>query len=131
MRSHGVANFPDPSSSGGFNDKQAVVSALEAVSAAVATAAQSACGHLIPAGEGLGGQTVRPVTVADQQFYLKAVSCMRSHGFPDFPDPIFSGGGVSLPPTPSINTQSPQYSRAAQVCKKLIPAGLPDSGNGG
>ena len=75
-------------------------------------AAQNDCSHLIPAGEGLGGQNAKPVTTEDQHYYLRAVACMRSHGFPTFPDPIFSGGSVSLPPTPSINTQSPQYAQA-------------------
>lgn len=129
MRSHGVPNFPDPSSGGGLN-KPAVVSALEAVSAAQAKSAQSACSHLVPADESLGGQIVHPITAQDQQYYLKAVACMRAHGFANFPDPIFSGGSVSLPPTPSLNTHSPQFTRANATCTKLIPAGLPDSGQG-
>jgi hypothetical protein len=128
MRDHGVTNFPDPSAGGGI-DKEEVVNALNAVSAATSNSAQHDCAHLVPANGGLSGQSTQPVTAQDQHYYLRAVACMRAHGFPTFPDPIFSNGGVSLPPTPSINTQSPQYARAAQICKKLIPAGLPESGN--
>lgn len=130
MRAHGVPNFPDPSSSGGLN-KVDVVTALKAVSAAQAKVAQNDCSHLIPPDESLGGQIVHPITTQDQQYYLRAVACIRSHGFPSFPDPVFSGGSVSLPPIPTINTQSPQFIRANTTCKKLIPAGLPDSGNAG
>jgi hypothetical protein len=129
MRSHGIANFPEPGGSGGFN-KRLIVSALESVSAATATRAQNDCSHVLPPGEDLGGQTLKPVTVQDQRYYLRAVACMRTHGFPTFPDPIFSGGGVSLPPMPSINTQSSQYTQAQQLCTQLIPKGLPDSGQG-
>jgi hypothetical protein len=130
MRAHGVANFPDPSGTGGIN-KSEVVSALEAVSNSRATSAQSACAHLIPAGGGLSGQTNKPITAQDQRYYLRAVACMRTHGFPNFPDPTFSNGTVSFAFTPSINTNSPQYGQAKQTCEKLIPAGLPDSGHGG
>jgi hypothetical protein len=131
MRAHGVTNFPDPTSGGGLNDKAAVVNALEAVSAAIADAAQKDCAHVLPAGEGLGGQIVQPVTAKDQQYYLKAVACMRSHGFPTFPDPVFTGTNVSFAITPSVNTHSAQYANANRICRKLIPAGLPDSGSTG
>jgi hypothetical protein len=130
MRSHGVPNFPDPTSSGGI-PKQGVVSALQAVSKSQVTAAQTACQHLLPAG-GLSGQTVQPITAQDQQYYLNAVACMRAHGITNFPDPVFSGGGVSFSIGHSgIDTNSPQFIQANQTCRKLIPAGLPDSGSGG
>ena len=113
-----------------WDGSAAVVSALKAVSTAIANAAQKDCAHVLPAGEGLGGQVVHPITTQDQQYYLKAVACMRRHGFPTFPDPIFSGGSISLPSTPGIDTQSPQFIRASTNCRKLIPAGLPSSGQG-
>ena len=131
MRAHGVSNFPDPVANGRFDDKRAVVSALESVSTAIGNAAQKVCAHVLPPGQGLGGPVPKPITIQDQQYYLRAVACMRSHGFPTFPDPIFSGGSISLPPTPSVNTTSPQYAQAKAACTKLIPAGLPDSGSTG
>ncbi|HEV3186515.1 MAG TPA: hypothetical protein VGZ04_00545 [Acidimicrobiales bacterium] len=130
MRAHGVTNFPDPGANGGIDNKQAVVNAMKSVSVAIGNAAQKDCAHVLPAGEGLGGQDVKPITTQDQQYYLRAVACMRTHGFPNFPDPIFSGGTIRIPPTPSINTNSSQYVQARDLCTKLIPAGLPDSGNG-
>ncbi len=131
MRSHGVPNFPDPGSSGGIDDKRAVVSALQQVSNSQAEAAQSACRHLLPPGGSLSGQASQPVTAQDQQDYLKAAACMRSHGITNFPDPTFSGGSVSLRIPSSIDTKSTQFTRAAQTCTKLIPRGLPYSRPGG
>jgi hypothetical protein len=123
MRSHGVPNFPDPDSSGGAN-KSAVISALKAVSTAVNLRASNDCEHLLPAGGSLSGQPTETITVQDQQYYLNAIACMRSHGF-SIPDPTFSGGTVHLSVPSSINQNSPQFTQAAQVCKRLIPAGLP------
>jgi hypothetical protein len=127
MRSHGVPSFPDPDGSGGI-PKQAVVSALQAVSSAQAQAAGNACNHLMPGG-GLSGQPSQTITAQDQHYYLEAVACLRAHGFPGFPDPVFSGGSVSFQIPSSIDTTSTQFIHAQQVCSKLIPAGLPHSGN--
>ena len=129
MRSHGVLNFPDPSGSGGI-PKQGVISAEGAVSSTQATVAQNACAHLLPAGGSLSGHASQTVTVQDQQYYLNAVACMRAHGITNFPDPVFSGGGVSFTQPPGIDTSSPQFIQANQVCRRLIPDGLPDSESG-
>jgi hypothetical protein len=128
MRAHGVPNFPDPSSKGGI-PKPALVTALKQVSSAEAAAAQNNCKDLLPS-VGLSGRPVETIPVQDQQDYLHAVACLRSHGIANFPDPVFSGGGVSFPIPSSINTKSTQFIRARQICEKLIPAGLPDSGSG-
>ena len=129
MRSHGVPNFPDPDGSGGI-PKQALINALQAVSSSQAKAAQNACNNLMPAG-GLSGQPAETITAQDQQDYLKAASCLRSHGFPNFPDPTFSGGTVHFDVPSSIDTQSAKFMHAQQICQQLIPAGLPDSGRSG
>ena len=56
---------------------------------------------------------------------------MRSHGITYFPDPVFSGGGVRFPaPSSNVDTTSPRFTQARQICERLIPAGLPYSGNG-
>lgn len=124
MRSHGVPNFPDPASSGGI-PKQAVVSAFQAVSNSQAQAAQSACQHLLPAGGSLSGQPVQTITPADQVDYRKAATCMRSHGFPDFPDPTFRNSSVQVDIPSSIDQNSSQFKTAATICTRLIPTGLP------
>jgi hypothetical protein len=124
MRSHGVTNFPDPDSTGGI-PKPAAGGALSAVSSSLSKAASNDCEHLLPAGGSLGGQPTHVVTAKDQRYYLNAVACMHAHGFATFPDPVFSGGSVNLPIPSSINQNSPQFVHAAQICTKLIPAGLP------
>jgi hypothetical protein len=121
VRAHGVPNFPDPDSSGNFNKQ--VLRQL-GVSDARMRAAEAPCGDLAPAGQ------QAPLTAAQQQDYLRAAACMRSHGISVFPDPVFSGGGVRFPSPPAgVATSSPQFVHARQTCERLIPAGLPYSGS--
>jgi hypothetical protein len=131
MRSHGVPNFPDPASAGGI-PKDAVISAMRAVSNAAAQAAQNSCAHLLPAGQSLSGQPVQTITAQQQRDYLKAAACMRSHGVLNFPEPSFQGGQVEFPMLSRlVDLNSPQVIRAYEFCRKGIPAGLPYSGSGG
>jgi hypothetical protein len=69
------------------------------------------------------GKPVQTIPAQDQQDYLHAVACLRSHGITNFPDPVFSGGSVHFTIPPSINTHSTQFKQAQQICEKLIPAG--------
>jgi hypothetical protein len=69
----------------------------------------------------------RPITTADRPDYLKAAACIRSHGFPDFPNPTFANNTVSFHIPPNIDPNSPQAKRAQAICVKLIPPGLPYS----
>ncbi len=131
MRSHGVPGFPDPTS-GGAIPKGGVVSALRAVSNSQAEAAQNACSHLLPAGGSLSGHPRATVTAQQQQYYLSAAACMRSHGITDFPDPSFSDGQVEFPMLDQlVDTHSTQFARARLTCQKLIPRGLPYSASEG
>jgi hypothetical protein len=128
MRSHGVPNFPDPTSSGGIPKE---TQQQLGVSQSQLDAANGACLHLIPAGESLGGTVTTPITAQQQQDYLKAAACMRSHGITNFPEPSFRGGQVEFPELQHlVDVNSPQFARAYSICRKLIPPGLPDSGSG-
>ena len=71
------------------------------------------------------------ITPADRTDYLEAAACMRSHGFPDFPDPAFQNNNVQLNIPSSIDTNSARFKSAAATCTKLIPAGLPYSKSSG
>jgi len=124
MRSHGVPDFPDPPPS--FNGKFPGSSPQQlGVSESRIRAATGACQNLLPAVQGQA-----PLTAQDQQDYLRAAACMRSHGITSFPDPAFSGGSVHFPiPPSSIDTNSTRFIQARQTCEKLIPAGLPYSGS--
>jgi hypothetical protein len=56
---------------------------------------------------------------------------MRSHGFPDFPDPTFPNNNVQTNIPSSIEQDSSQFRSAAATCTKLIPTGLPYSKSSG
>jgi hypothetical protein len=68
-----------------------------------------------------------PITPADRLDYLKAAACIRSHGFPDFPDPTFGNNTVTFNIPPNIDPNSSQAKSAEAICAKLIPPGLPYS----
>jgi hypothetical protein len=124
VRAHGVPNFPDPGSNGQLS-KEAIIPAFREVGDSRAKAATYACRNLNPTEQGSP-----TLTAQEQQDYLKAAACMRSHGITNFPDPTFPGGTVSFPSLSSIDTKSRQFTQARQTCIKLIPAGLPGSGSG-
>jgi hypothetical protein len=121
MRSHRVPTFPEPNGSGRMPEE---TPQQLGVSGSQFDAAVRACQNLNPK------QPPPALTAQEQQDYLRAAACMRSHGISNFPDPVFSGGGVSFPtPSSSIDISSPEFTRARQTCQRLIPAGLPDSGS--
>lgn len=129
MRSHGVPNFPDPSSTGGIPKEEL---RQLGISQSQLNTANRACQHLIPAGESLSGQTPRTIPAQDQRDYLKAAACMRSHGITSFPEPAFQNGQVEFPRLEHlVDINSPQFRAAVKICQKDIPPGLPDSGSQG
>jgi hypothetical protein len=119
MRSHGIPNWPDPTS-GGFFDKSKLrplglnVSRVRALE-------EGPCNIPLPSPQGY------TITPADRADYLKAATCMRSHGFPDFPDPTFQNNSLQTNIPASVNQDAPKFKSAATTCTKLIPAGLPYS----
>ncbi len=127
MHEHGVPNFPEPQ----VSEHGSEVSVKIAVPAGVGhnprfKSAQAACRKLLPSG-GPGHQTA--LTPTQQEQYLKAAACIRSHGVPNFPDPTFSGGGVHIAHQ-GLNERSPAFKAAVQACESLIPGGVHGSGSG-
>ena len=84
--------------------------------------AEQACRSLLPPSSG-----TQTITAQDQVDYLRAAQCMRAHGVPQFPDPVFADGGVHFPVPPGLDTHAPQVTGAIAICRRLIPAGLPYS----
>ena len=115
MRSHGVPNFPDPDAQGTFQPFNT------GVSKQISTAANDACEHLLPSSGGGGGAGRR----GDQQklaFGLRSARCMRSHGYPSYPDPpnanaSSQGSGTRFEGT-GIDTKSPRFQTTETVCEK-------------
>jgi hypothetical protein len=82
--------------------------------------AQSACQHLLPQG------TPPPGAELHQQFLsaVKSARCMRSHGYPDWPDPQVVNGRVGIGfPSSGIDVNSPQFQSAAKACGQPVPPG--------
>jgi hypothetical protein len=108
MRSHGVPNFPDPTSGRAFKN------AFNTKSPAFASA-DAACQHLMPAG-GQPNQSVRQ-TPAHVTALLAFARCLRGHGFANFPDPT-SNGQVThqMIASAGINLHQPALVQAADAC---------------
>jgi hypothetical protein len=112
MRSHGVTNFPDPT---GGNNKEAVVSALQAVGNSQAQAAQTACMPVNGGSPGTG-QSAGP-SQARTAAMLAFARCIRGHGFPTFPDPTSSGQLThEMLASAGINLQQPAVLQAGDAC---------------
>lgn len=86
MRSHGVPNFPDPTSNEGI-DKEKII---RLGNGPHVQAASNACRHLMPA-SGLGPPTTTQPTRARVAAALAFARCVRDRGFPNFPDPTVGG----------------------------------------
>jgi hypothetical protein len=110
MRSHGVPSFPDPNAQGEFPTFSTGVSKQTSV------AANGVCKHLLRRGGGGGGGGTGTPEERQQKFTfaLKVAQCLRTHGFPTFPDPGASGQSVP----PGVKTDSPQFQAAESGCEK-------------
>jgi hypothetical protein len=124
MRSHGIPNWPDPQSNGGFDKSK--LRALGVNPAQIRAIEERSCNY-----DFQNGSQAQTITPAEQAEYLRAAACMRSHGFPGFPDPTFPNGNVSTNIPPSIDQDSSRFKGTAEICTRLIPAGLPYSSAGG
>ncbi len=75
------------------------------------------------------GSKPNPVTSA-----LAFSECMRTHGEPNFPEPVFHGHSASIDITlaSGVDPNSPQYAAANKACKHLLPnKGVPPKGSEG
>lgn len=108
MRAHGDPGFPDPDSQGLFPHPAGLRY----------QSASTACGRLLPS---------EPLTAAQKQEHvsqaLKFSACMRSHGVPDFPDPVIVQGGtaVGFDPPRGADQSSPSFQAAVRACRKIEP----------
>jgi hypothetical protein len=120
MRSNGVLNYPDPTSSGALVKKS--LQQL-GVSSSRFQAAASGCNHLLP--NGGRGPSAAQLQFARAQG-LSFSQCVRAHGLPNFPDPA-SDGRIPDPATVGINQGSPKFRAANQACGKYRPPYMPSN----
>ena len=134
MRSHGVPDYPDPSSG------QLPKGGAQAfgVSSSVFSAAQSACHHLLPDAGSFQEQASQctlagdcPPAVVQQMMGIdrKFAQCMRSHGVPNWPDPAIGLQGspefrLSKAGITHDQTHSAPMSDTITECQRLEGATL-------
>jgi hypothetical protein len=114
MRSHGIADFPDPTpgpngQGGGFHIRGGPGSDLDPDNPRY-EAANRACQALLPYGGALPAPTASQLAE-----YTKFAACIRQHGFPSFPDP--NGQGVFV--LHNFDLSSPQFQSAQQTCSSV------------
>jgi hypothetical protein len=122
MRSHGVANFPDPvvhvSGSGGATSASVGIRITPQIKGSpVFKSAANACKHILPAPSGQSsGQSDHPPTQALVAF----ARCLRTHGFPRFPDPNAQGElSLEMVNAAGINLHTPALLTAAKGCTSV------------
>lgn len=111
IRSHGVPGFPDPSSPRQFKSSFAGNEQSPAFQSAA-----KACQHLLPGG-GAGGHAQAPPDRTQIAAELAFARCLRSHGFPSFPDPSSTGElSYEMLTSAGIDIHQPAVLRAADAC---------------
>jgi hypothetical protein len=136
MRSDGVPDFPDPDSSGHLPkaDPQQL-----GVSSSQLQTAQQTCQHLLPSNGGaINTDSIQQCMLANEcppalvQQVLNEernfARCMRSHGVPNWPDPVIDSQGrpvfaISISKN-GFDPYSPQIWAKGNGCSHLMP-GLP------
>ena len=117
MRAHGLTNLPDP---GGprTGDAGVQVSILGVVIPSSidihAPAFRSALKICMKKATGSSGPP--KATAAQRRAALAFSRCMRHHGVPNFPDPVFKNGGIGEAPPPGVSANSPALLRAQKAC---------------
>jgi hypothetical protein len=138
MRSHGVLKFPDPDAAGGGAIPKADPQQL-GVSAARLQAAQQACKQLIPGtGTTQEQQMETQCAMADDcsqavvQKWMSGLQtlarCLRTHGVPNWPDPLIDSRGLPHYPyeEAGIDHRSSAIQAKVQTCVDLTGfEGLP------
>jgi hypothetical protein len=112
MHSHGVPSLPDPTVS-----PRAFKDALNSKSRAFESA-YTVCGHLLPPGRPSSQHTARSPRQVDA--LLAFARCLRSHGYPSFPDPTSSGEVTrQMLARAGIDLHEPAVVQAADACTSV------------
>jgi hypothetical protein len=129
MRSHGVPNFPDPSSSGAVPKETAQ---QLGVSNSQLQTALNACQHLLPDTGNIDDNPAALHRWWSQMLHF--AQCMHSHGVPNWPDPSAysqdplrptfnlhaAGIGFHLGAQPGNIVNSPQIEAKVRQCQSVV-----------
>jgi hypothetical protein len=120
MRSHGVNNFPDPKVKTSAGSTSVIIGINPSISGQPAfKTAQKACQHILSK-PGNGPDSSPAQQHARVQALLAFAQCLRSHGFPNFPDPSSSGDlSQNAIRQAGISFQNPALLTAGQNCTSV------------
>jgi hypothetical protein len=127
MRTHGLANYPDPTRNG----LPKVGAQQLGVTSAAFQAAETACQYSLPT----SGQSSQAQDQQMMNVMLNFARCVRSHGVPNWPDPLAESdpgqpGTPGFPRTMTgVNQNAPQVKSAIASCQHFM-AGI-GYGSGG
>lgn len=110
MRSHGVQNFSDDSSGGGFE----IPSTIDTQSPSYISAYR-ACANLQP-----GRIVPRAPSERQERQLVASARCMRTHGV-IVADPRFQGPYITLDVPDETTMQSSAFKRAEKACDYPVP----------
>lgn len=114
MRSHGISDFPDPTTSPGggvsFQINGGPGSDLGRNNPSF-EAADQACRSLLP-----GGGSQPPVSAQKIAAEITWAHCMRTHGLPSFPDPNSQGAFDSS----KFDESTPVFQSASNACQSMM-----------
>jgi len=117
LRAHGVPNYPDPNASG-----QEPPGSKQLIFTPHGQAAVGACSYW-------GNRIHNDVAAQNQAArgeYVRFAHCMRAHGLPNFPDPVYAEGRVEFVLRASqdgFDPHSPQVLAKAHQCESVLPPG--------
>lgn len=115
LRAHGIPNWPDPTSTGGFDKSK--LRQLGVSPARVRAVEEGPCHRLVPLVSGQGSQLTpqqQRTRIADE---LSFARCMRRRGVTRFPDPTAQGLlSVEMVQAQGIDVHSPAVLRVVQKC---------------
>ncbi len=116
MRSHGISDFPDPTTSPGggvaIPTHGGPGSDLNRNNPRL-NAAKRACQSLLPSGSGGPQQSTQKIAAE-----VTWAHCMRSHGLPSFPDPNAQGAFDRN----KFDESTPAFQSASNACQSLMKA---------
>jgi hypothetical protein len=109
MRSHGVSDFPDPGARGFKYELAPSTPHTPAFESAFA-----ACRHFLPDNGATAQEQHTPAQIAA---FVAFARCIRSHGFPTFPDPTSTGQLThQMVAGAGIDLHQPGVLRAGDAC---------------
>jgi hypothetical protein len=118
MRTHGVANFPDPQivNQPGQRGIRLTVSPGLAATPEF-NPAQKACRGILPVPKNVNPSQLAQQQQARAEDVLAFAKCLRSHGVPDFPDPTTQGQlTVAMITAAGVDLHAPAVLTAAKEC---------------